>query len=142
MKKIELKTRKWLRTLFGCVSLTAVAFVFQACYGTGPDESFDVKLTGMVTSKSTNLPVKGITVTVNEGINYGITDEDGNFDFYASIKPFDYYKDSVHYTPDSVRINFLDTDGVENGFFVDTMIIINPVSQDEAKIFMELEEKQ
>ena len=35
MKKIELKSRNLLRTIFGGISFTAMAFVFQACYGTG-----------------------------------------------------------------------------------------------------------
>jgi len=37
MRKIELKSRKLLRIIFGSLSLTAMAFVFQACYGPPPD---------------------------------------------------------------------------------------------------------
>ena len=38
MKKIELKSRHLLRNMFKCLSFTAMAFVFQACYGMPPDE--------------------------------------------------------------------------------------------------------
>ena len=86
MKKIELKSRQLLRKIFNGISLTAVAFIFQACYGVGPDCYSDVRLTGTVTSKTTNLPIQGIKVTVNdESHNIGITDENGKFDFYAGV---------------------------------------------------------
>jgi len=144
MKKIELKSRKLLRTIFAGISLTAVAFVFQACYGMEPDDMYDVRLTGTVKSKTTNLPIKGIKVTVNDkGHNFGFTNDEGKFDFYASVPNWYYYgKDSVHYTPDSVRVHFLDIDDIENGHFADTTIIINPAHKDEIKINVELEEKQ
>jgi len=145
MKKIELTSRKLLRRILGGVSITAVAFIFQACYGPGPDMSYDVKLTGMVKSKTTNLPIQGIKVTVNDdGYNFGITDEGGQFDFYTSVQNYDYYnKDStVLYTPDKLRIHFRDMDGIENGYYRDTTIIINPAHKDEVIIHVELEEKQ
>ena len=147
MKKLELKGRKLLRYLFGCVSFTAVAFVFQACYGIERPQFYDVKLTGTVKSKTTNLPIKGIKVAVNnEGFGMGFTDENGMFDFYASV-PNEYYdprysNDSVRYTHDSVRVRFLDVDGTQNGLFNDTAIIINPARKDEVKIYIELTEKQ
>jgi len=95
MKKIELNLRKLLRIVFGSLSLTAVAFIFQACYGMDRDDFYDVKLTGMVKSKTTNQPIQGIKVLVNAGgYNYGITDENGKFDFYASVPNYDmYYND-------------------------------------------------
>jgi len=148
MRKIELKGRKLLRYLFGCVSFTAVAFVFQACYGVEPPSFYDVKLTGTVKSKTTNQPIKGIKVAVNneERFGMGYTDENGMFDFYASVPNYaDYdYRDSVpiFYTPDSVRVHFLDVDGTQNGLFNDTTIIINPAHKNEVKINVELEDKQ
>jgi hypothetical protein len=143
MKKIELNLRKLLRIIFGSLSLTAIAFIFQACYGMERDDYYDVKLTGTVKSKTTNLPIKGIKVLVNEGgYNYGITDENGEFDFYASIPDYAMqYNDSTYYTPDSVKVYFLDIDGIENGHFSDTTIIINPEHKDEVKINMEMTEK-
>jgi len=143
MKKIELKTRKLLRTIFGAISFTAVAFIFQACYGPGPDNFYDVKLTGMVVSKTTNLPIKGIKVSVNDRWNHGITDENGKFDFYAEV-PVDGYRGGggVNYTPDSVWVHFCDIDGIENGLFADSTIIINPAHKNEVKINVALREIQ
>lgn len=142
MRKIELKSRKLLRAIFGSISFTAIAFVFQACYGTDIDSFFDVKITGTIKSKTTKLPIKGIKVTVKSEFNHGLTDEDGNFNFYASIPYHNYYNDSAYDTPDSVRIRFLDIDGIENGNFKDTSIIINPLNKDEVKIYIELEEQK
>ena len=150
MKKIELKLRKLLRTIFGCISLTAVAFVFQACYGPGPDPYYDIRLTGVVKSKTSKTPIKGIKITVNNGKiynnenGYGMTDENGKFDFYTSVPDYGYYnyRDSINYSPDSVRIHFLDIDGLENGHFSDKTIIINPAHKDEVKINVELDTKQ
>ena len=138
MKKIELKTRKLLRAIFGGLSLTAVAFIFQACYGTGPDHCYDIKLTGTVKSKTTNLPIKGIQVTVvGCGYNYNFTDENGNFDFYTSVPNEWAYNDS-----DSVYVHFLDIDSTENGFFADKTIVIRPAHKDEIKINVKLDDKE
>lgn len=142
MKRI----RKWVRAIFGCVSFTAVAFTFQACYGTGPDMFYDIKLTGTVKSESSKLPIKGIKVSVNNDYNHGFTNENGEFSFYASVPSENYsdYKDSLRvlYTPDSVRVHFLDVDEKENGSFADTTIIINPDYHDEVKINVILKESE
>jgi hypothetical protein len=151
MKKIEFKSRKLLRSLFACFSFTAIAFVFQACYGVDPPHYYDVKFTGSVKSKTTNLPIRGIKIQINDGKicnhdnNYGFTDANGQFNFYASVPSGDYYfqKDSIVniFSPDSLRVHFLDIDGIENGEFVDKTIIINPAYKKEVKMFVELEEK-
>jgi len=143
MKKIELKLRKRLRTLFGGISLTAAAFVFHACYGMPPDNYDDINVTGTVRSKTTLLPVEGIKVMVNdEGYNFGITDKDGKFDFYSSIPKYSYSKDDIHYSPENVKIDFLDIDGIENGHFSDTTIIFNRADKNTIIINIELKEKQ
>ena len=143
MRKIELKSRKLLRTIFGGISLTAIAFIFQACYGMDRDFGYDIKLTGTVTSKTTNQPVKDIKVCINDKSNFGITDENGKFDFYAYVPDRNYYgKDSILYTPDSVRVHFFDIDGIENGHFADTTVIIHLDHKNEVKIDMELRDKQ
>ena len=142
MEKIELKSRKILRKIFGCISLTAVAFVFQACYGVEPDWYYDIKVTGTVRSKSTDVPIKGIKVVVNSERNFGITDENGNFDFYACVPNSHDYYDGVEHVPDSIPIQFLDIDGDENGSFSDTTIIIDPAHKDEVKISVLLEDKK
>ncbi len=135
MRKIELKTRKLLRKVFGCISLTTIAFVFQACYGMEPDCSYDTRLSGKVLSKATSLPVKGIKVSVASSPNYAITDENGHFDFYACIQ---YYEEEI--SPDSIPVLFEDFDGHENGSFSDKEISIDINGQDEVKISIELEE--
>jgi hypothetical protein len=141
MRKIELKSRKFLRQAFNCFSLTAVAFIFQACYGMENCSYYDVKLTGTVTSKTTNLPIKGIKVFVNEGVSHGFTDKDGKFSFYASVPSCEYYtRDSVLYTPDKMNISFLDIDGIENGHFADSTIVITPARKDEVRINIALRE--
>jgi len=132
MKRIKLRSRKILRKIFNCFSLTAVAFVFQACYGMGPDTYCDMRLTGTVTSSTTNLPIQGIKVSVDEGINHCFTDENGKFDFYAS---FDMY-----HSPNGINIHFLDVDGVENGYFADKTMIVERACKDEVKINVELDE--
>jgi len=147
MKKIELKSRKLLRTIFGCISFTAVAFVFQACYGTEGDMFYDVRLTGTVKSVNTNAPIGGIKVMVNDGdngrsLNYGITDHKGNFDFYASVPDRNWYEyhGGTYYNPDSVKVQFLDIDGILNGNFADKTIYIAPAHKDEVKINVMLNE--
>ncbi len=140
MKKIELKFRRLLRTIFGGVSLTAMAFVFQACYGPASDPYYDIKMSGTVKSKSTNKPIKGVKITVNDESNYGITDKKGKFEFYTRV-PDESYR--YHpYPPDSVVVRFLDIDGVENGHFEDKIVIVNPAHKDEVIVHVELEKKE
>ena len=132
MKRIEEKTRKMIRRFFQGISLTAVAFVFQACYGPGPDRYHDVKLTGTVTSKTTNLPIKGIKIAVNDGLNYTYSDENGKFDFFASN--IDLYSQS------KMNVHFLDIDGIENGHFADLTKVIDHAGKNEVKIDVKLED--
>jgi hypothetical protein len=148
MKKIELKSRKLLRTLFGCLSFTAVAFVFQACYGSQP-AFYDIRMTGVVKAKDTNAPIKGIQVFVKCGdyvdnYNYAFTDKKGKFDFYASVPNYGWWDEasSYYYPPDSVIVQFLDIDGIENGSFADKTIFIDPGHKDEVKMNVLLENKQ
>ena len=103
MKKIELKSRKLLRKVFNCFSLTAVAFIFQACYGPGPDCDCDVRLTGTVTSKTTNLPIAGIRVEVDQ-YHYAVTDADGKFDFYAGCLWNDGNYVDVHFADQTINV--------------------------------------
>ena len=142
MKKIELKSRKLLRKIFGGISVTAVAFVFQACYGMQHDEFYDVRLTGTVTSKTTNLPIQGIKVTVDEeSHNMGITNEKGRFDFYATVSDGRREEEGKRYQK-GVSIHFRDIDGVKNGHFADMTITIDPAHKDEVKINVQMTEKQ
>ena len=133
MKNIELKSRKMLRKLFNCFSLTAVAFVFQSCYGMEPDNQYDVKLSGTVISSATNEPIKGIKISVVDGVNYAFTDENGKFSFYASV-------DDYCGNPDGINVRFADIDGVENGHFTDKTVNVTSDCKDEVKINVALDE--
>jgi len=142
MKKIELRFRKLLRLIFGCISLTAVAFIFQACYGIVDDMYYDIRFSGTVLSNTTNLPVKGIKVTVND-MNYNmvLTDEDGKFDFYASI-PENIFDDEGNNISDEIKVHFRDIDDIENGLFADTTVIVKRELQNEVIINMQMVEIQ
>ena len=136
MKKIELTSRKLLRKIFGGISLTAVAFTFQACYGTGPDEHCDMRFTGTVISKTTNLPIQGIKVALNDGIIYGFTDKNGKFDIYAYEMDLN-CEDCIS---GKAKIHFLDVDGADNGHFADlSRDVIYPKCNGEVEMNIELE---
>lgn len=104
-KSISDKKRKILRTIFGALSLSTVAFVFQACYGTPEDFGMDVCITGCVKSKDTNLPIKGIRVSIENQPQYEVTNEEGMFTIYSA-------KDSVY------KLAFEDVDLEQNGSFI------------------------
>ena len=129
-----------MRKIFNCFSLTAVAFVFQACYGMEPDRCYDVKLTGTVTSKTTDLPIHGIKISVGEGYNYGFTDKNGNYAFYATV--CGYWDETTQTYSEKVNVDFLDIDGILNGHFADKTIVIEPASKNEVRINVQLEEKE
>ena len=137
MKKIELKSRKILRKIFGCISLTAVAFIFQAC---GPFDQ-DLRFTGTVKSKSTNEPIAGIKVVITPDY-YGITDRKGKFDFYAMVPNYYYYGSDMSHSSDGIRVHFLDVDGDKNGHFTDKIMIVEPADKDEIRINAKLERKE
>ena len=136
MRKIELKSRKSWRKILGVVSFIAIVFIFSGAECES-DPFYDVRLTGTVKLKSTNIPIEWIRVIVNEGFVYGFTDKKGKFDFYASIPKDTYYQNSVRYSLDSVRVLFLDDDGK----FIDKTMIVNPIGKNEVIIHAELEEK-
>ena len=138
MSKLELKTRKLLRRIFGGIGATAVAFIFQACYGgmfpePPPPNGYDVKVTGTVKSKTTNLPVKGIKVKNSNSSNSrenGITDENGKFSFYI-----------FGTGQTNFRLSFADIDGSENGCFADTIVVVdNLIRGDDIEVDVELSE--
>jgi hypothetical protein len=58
------RKRKVLRAIYGTLSFSTALFVFQACYGTDKDFGADYYLKGIVKSKTTNLPIPGIKVSV------------------------------------------------------------------------------
>ena len=126
MKKTELKSGKlWLKVL-GCIGLVAVVLSFCQC---GLDLSgYNVRITGTVKSEINDKPIEGIQVTVSGA--KGLTDKKGKFDFYADVND------------KSVRVDFSDIDGAQNGRFEDKTMYIEPAHKDEVKINVKLEAKE
>ena len=142
MKMIELKTRKMLRKIFGGISLTAMAFVFQACYGMPNDYSDYVRFIGTVKSNTTLLPIEGIKVIVNnDGYNFGITNEDGKFDFYSTVPNQTFSKNRKN-ASEEISVQFSDIDGAQNGNFADTTVIVIPDRLNTIVIYLEMREIQ
>jgi putative lipoprotein (rSAM/lipoprotein system) len=104
-------THNWKRKLLGGLSLTSALFIFQACYGTPQDMGLDIYIQGRVRSEKTNLPVKGIKISVADKLQYQVTDENGNFSFYTE-------------TADIYNIKIEDIDNSQNGSFTgkDTLV--------------------
>ena len=121
--------KDWKRKIYGWLCLTSIAFVFQACYGTPQDFGNDLLLTGQVNSKKTGLPIKGIKVSVVDGIQYVPTDDAGKFSFYIG-------------KTGSIRLKFEDTDADLNGSFQskDTLLTTNK-DVEEINLTIQLEEK-
>jgi hypothetical protein len=95
-----------IKKLVGGLSFTTALFIFQACYGTPQDLGADVFIEGLVKSKKTGQPVKGIKVSVADNPQYEFSSEDGSFSFYTGIA-------------ESCTIRFQDTDAGQNGAFSD-----------------------
>jgi hypothetical protein len=104
--------RNWLRTLIGGMSFTSALFVFQACYGTGPDYGLDVNIKGQVKSKTSGLAIEGIKVTVAETSQHEMTDKDGKFSIYAEWR-------------DVLAVQFEDVDSTQNGMYVNKDTILH-----------------
>ncbi len=102
-------------------------FVFQACYGTDSDWGYDMLVKGQVVSKSTGDPIRGITVSVVDSLQYDITDEDGSFSFYTEME-------------DSLTIQFRDIDSTENGQYLDKDTVLTDISE-VISLDISLEEK-
>ena len=116
MKKITEKNRKILRWIFKTISLTSVAFVFQACYGT-PDDYYyyeDVEIRGLVKSKTTNQPIEGIQVSVDTAYSFHqvVTNVYGGFSIFVP--------QNSTYT-----LRFTDIDFAENGEFLTKDTVVN-----------------
>ena len=121
--------KDWKRKIYGGLCLTSIAFVFQACYGTPQDFGNDLLLTGQVNSKKTGLPVKGIKVSVVDGIQYIKTDDAGKFSLYIG-------------KTESIRLKFEDVDADANGTFQtrDTLLTTSK-DVEEINLTIQLEEK-
>ena len=105
------RKRRILRYIYGTLSLSSALFVFQACYGNPKDFGYDVYIQGFVKSKTTNQPIRGIKVSIENFPQYELTDSIGKFKIYTS-------KYSQH------KIKFEDIDSTKNGSFLpkDTLL--------------------
>jgi len=106
--------RNWVRKLIGGMSLTTAVFIFQACYGTPQDFGMDIFIEGLVKSKKTGEPVKGIKVSVKDNPQYQYTNDAGEFSFYTV-------------STDVCTIRFEDIDSLQNGAFIDKDTILTNV---------------
>jgi hypothetical protein len=111
------KKRKILRRVYGALSLTTALFVFQACYGTDKDFGADVYIKGFVKSKTTNLPIQGIKVSIDKQFQYEITDSTGAFSIYASYAS-------------EYNIKFEDSDSIMHGLFMSKDTILKIVDKE------------
>lgn len=113
-RKLNDKKRKILRRIYGALSLTSALFIFQACYG--PMQDFgSVAIQGFVKSKTTDLPIPGIKVSVNNEPQYEVTSSTGTFKVYSTF--------SSEY-----KVTFEDIDSVRNGSYLrkdTTLKIVN-----------------
>lgn len=110
------------RRLFGGISFAAALFIFQACYGMPQDMLDDVYIEGIIVSRTTSQPLRGIKVEDTVAENYAISDDQGRFAFY---------------TPriDSVKLSIEDTDPNSDGSYVSKdSVLINP----EKEIFLNI----
>lgn len=115
--------KNWKRKILGGLSLTSVLFVFQACYGSVQDFGLDLLIEGKVKSKISGLPIKGIKVSVNDNMQYSLTDENGRFSFYTEQL-------------DSLLIKFEDIDSSQNGLFNNKDTLLKGV---EESVFLAIE---
>jgi hypothetical protein len=123
---VQERKRKFARTIFGALSFSTALFIFQACYGTPADMMRDNKVEGVVTSKTTGLPIPGIKVSwVNQSYS-GTTDQSGKFIFYLPLK-------------EEYLLRFEDVDAAQNGmYFSKDSIVKIPVGQLSIHIQMDV----
>ncbi len=127
---MKIMKRDWKRKIIGGLCLTSIAFVFQACYGTPQDFGNDLLVEGLVKSKKTGLPIKGIKVSVADKVQYTNTDENGKFSFYIEKLQ-------------NAKIRFTDIDSTQNILFSnkDTLVSIKDslLMSKESKVYLNIE---
>lgn len=97
--------KSWIKKIIGGLSFTTALFIFQACYGTPQDFGMDVHVEGLVRSKTSGAPVKGIRVSGPESWQSEFTDDSGRFSLYF-VKA------------DKIEIKFDDVDAANNGNYL------------------------
>ncbi len=89
MNGINKIKEKYLRKIIQGFSLTAMAFVFQACYGPPQDFRSNKFIEGIVKDEAGN-PIQNIKISLDETERYTITDTEGKF--YTHVQPASEYK--------------------------------------------------
>lgn len=91
-------TMKWLRNILKGATLTTALFVFQACYGTGPDNFDGLEMSFRVVSKKTGDAIPDIIIKTkpSQGSTWyevGKTDTQG----FARIYGLDYNYNGIEF---------------------------------------------
>jgi len=119
--------RNWIRRIIGGLSFTSALFVFQACYGSPQDFGYDILIEGHVKSKTTDLPIEGIKVSVENSMAHDVTNYLGIFSFYNEIT-------------DNMKIMFEDIDSTENGLYLSKDTILTDI-RNQVTLEIKLDEK-
>ena len=85
-------------------SLSAMAFTFQACYGTMQDFENDVIIEGNVFAADTEEPIPSLQIQLKDTYFEANTDQNG---FFSMIVPID----------TTYMLLVYDRDSIENGYF-------------------------
>jgi hypothetical protein len=99
--------RSILKRILSLFSLSAVAFVFQACYGTLEGYEY-THIEGYVIEAGTNNPIAGIKVAL-DSVDIDTTKADGSFWFNVPVN-------------DRYSLQFTDIDDTNNGHFIQKVI--------------------
>lgn len=111
-----------IRKIIGGLSFTSALFIFQACYGTPQDMLPDVLVEGQVKSAQSQLPLQGIKVLVNDGPQFEITDNDGNFSFYT-------------FNSSRLTLKFQDVDSLQNGLYAEKDTTLKEINE---KVYLDI----
>lgn len=112
MKSFAQRIKRLFYTrIFVLFNLSAVAFTFQACYGSPQDGWMDVGISGYVLATDTREPIQGIKVDVLSSGLSSYTDEEGFFVVRTE-------SDSAY------TIVFSDVDGDDNGLYWDKTTVL------------------
>ncbi len=130
MKTRLLKLRRYFfKQALGLFSVTALLFVFEACYGTPQAYEDDIEISGTVKSSLTGEPIKGISILLENEGRYISTDENGEFIIYA-------FPSNVYI------ITAEDLDGTENGLFKTKRTTLSHDTTNRLELEFYLDEKE
>lgn len=112
-----------MKKILGGLSFTTALFIFQACYGTPQDFGFDVHLEGVIKSKASLAPIKGIRITCPaQSSSFEFSDDAGRFSYWIQKS-------------DKIEIIFEDVDAANNGNYMSKDTILTNVGD---KVFLNI----